>query len=624
MIAKYLSPKDLASLNQANYDLHYLLTPLLINLILDIKDEILVWAASRNRQAMVQFLLDNNASVTWRELEGARSAIDCAAKAGHVSIVEMLLRSGAVDCGSPRTRRRPIDFAAWGGHTTIVRMMLQYGAKVIRYENTQINGPLHWAAIRGHEPTIRLLLDHIRENEIDIAGVSGVTALHLAAASGSKSSLKLLLEKGADLHKVYHDGYGVLHFAAAAEAIDTDQRRILGITDFDSPRLRTPEQRAAAVGFLLRRGARVDTRCEQGRTPLIVAARYGHEAAARILLANGADHTARDKGSNTSLHVAAIFGHYTVVDLLLEAGADPGASNFEGAMPIGEAAIAGHVSVVARLLAAHGDAVLAPGGIGEIAFKFAAMGDSVAVIAFLLDKGVDVNARTYDGRTRLHDSAEDECEGDMAKLLLEKGADTTARDNQGDTPLHVAARNRYVLEDEENGHGSVGRLLVEHGADIEAIDKYGRTPLHLAAMAGRQMLVQFLLSKGADIAVQDSYSWTAFHWAVMARNIGVVTILLEAGADINHRIQQEKTILHEMASRGGRETSSSYSIWQIDWQGPWTSSPQRMEQWKKIIQLLLDKGIDSTATDVHGRTALSMAESRAWTVMVNILKAHNL
>lgn len=79
--------------------------------------------------------------------------------------------------------------------------MLQYGAKVIRYENSQINSPLHWAAIGGHEPTIRLLLDHIRENEIDITGVSGATALHLAAASASKSSLKLLLDKGADLHR---------------------------------------------------------------------------------------------------------------------------------------------------------------------------------------------------------------------------------------------------------------------------------------------------------------------------------------------------------------------------------------------------------------------------------------
>lgn len=50
---------------------------------------------------MVQFLLDNNASVTWRELEGAGSAIDCAAKAGLVSIIEMLLKNGAVGHNSP-------------------------------------------------------------------------------------------------------------------------------------------------------------------------------------------------------------------------------------------------------------------------------------------------------------------------------------------------------------------------------------------------------------------------------------------------------------------------------------------------------------------------------------------
>lgn len=102
----------------------------------------------------------------------------------------------------------------------------------------------------------------------------------------------------------------------------------------------------------------------------------------------------------------------------------------------------------------------------------------------------------------------------------------------------------------------------------------------------------------------------------MARDVGVVTILSEAGADIYHRIQQEKTILHE-----GLHRLTVYG--RLIWQGSCTGSLQLMEQWKKLIQLLLDKGINATTTDVHGRTALSMAESRVWAVMVNILKVHN-
>lgn len=42
-----------------------------------------------------------------------------------------------------------------------------------------------------------------------------------------------------------------------------------------------------------------------------------------------------------------------------------------------------------------------------------------------------------------------------------------------------------------------------------------------------------------------------------------------------------------------------------------------------MIQFLLDSGIDATAKDTSGRTALSMAESRAWAVMVDVLKPEN-
>ena len=60
------------------------------------------------------------------------------------------------------------------------------------------------------------------------------------------------------------------------------------------------------VAELLSQGGRVDAR-EQGFTPLLVAAQYGHTEVCELLLANGSDLEEREpKAQYTALHSAAI------------------------------------------------------------------------------------------------------------------------------------------------------------------------------------------------------------------------------------------------------------------------------------------------------------------------------
>jgi len=56
-------------------------------------------------------------------------------------------------------------------------------------------------------------------------------------------------------------------------------------------------------------------------TPLLYAAKNGHEAVVKVLLENGAELEAKDVDNLTSLLYAAIYGHEAVVTLL-EKGAD--------------------------------------------------------------------------------------------------------------------------------------------------------------------------------------------------------------------------------------------------------------------------------------------------------------
>ena len=77
----------------------------------------------------------------------------------------------------------------------------------------------------------------------------------------------------------------------------------------------------AVVKLLLEKGAELETKNTDGRTPLSYAARNGHEAVVELLLEKGAELETKDKDGETPLSYAARNGHEAVVKLLLEKGA---------------------------------------------------------------------------------------------------------------------------------------------------------------------------------------------------------------------------------------------------------------------------------------------------------------
>ena len=60
---------------------------------------------------------------------------------------------------------------------------------------------------------------------------------------------------------------------------------------------------------------------ETGSTPLLEAARFGHEDICRILIASGANLKAKDKNGKTALQLAIQGDHDDVVRVLKQAGA---------------------------------------------------------------------------------------------------------------------------------------------------------------------------------------------------------------------------------------------------------------------------------------------------------------
>ena len=68
-------------------------------------------------------------------------------------------------------------------------------------------------------------------------------------------------------------------------------------------------------------GANVNATDERGSTPLLEAARYGHEDICLVLVAAGANLKAKDKDGKTALMLAVQGDHEEVVRILRQAGA---------------------------------------------------------------------------------------------------------------------------------------------------------------------------------------------------------------------------------------------------------------------------------------------------------------
>jgi hypothetical protein len=154
---------------------------------------------------------------------------------------------------------------------------------------------LHLCAYFGMHfiPMIIRMLD--TQPKVDVYDSSGKTPLWWAAAKGHEAIVKLLLEKGADIDSKDNNNQTPLSWAAA-------------------------EGHEAVVKLLLKKGADADSKTNGRRTPLSRAAAYGHEAVVKLLLEKGANVDSED--NDTPLSWAAARGHKAVVKLLLEKGAN--------------------------------------------------------------------------------------------------------------------------------------------------------------------------------------------------------------------------------------------------------------------------------------------------------------
>ena len=166
------------------------------------------------------------------------------------------------------------------------------------------------------------------------------------------------------------------------------------LTGVDNKTQSMPLQATQTSG--MKGGVPVETRVWN---PLHSAAEGGNEVIIENLLSSGLDIDSRGNDGTTPLMVAAAKGEEKTVDLLLSKGADPFLKNFMGRNLLHAAAEGGNSSIMRSILSYDIDINSKDDESSATPLIIAVMHNHVEVVKYLLQKGADISLTTESNKS---------------------------------------------------------------------------------------------------------------------------------------------------------------------------------------------------------------------------------
>lgn len=190
---------------------------------------------------------------------------------------------------------------------------------------------------------------------------------------------------------------------------------------------------------LISNGSDINTRDEEGRSPLHIVVSQDALSATRALLAYKADIHAQDKQGDTPLHVVVTNSKNTTLINIVASKGDIAVQNKKGDTPLHAAVLADNMAAINALVG----------------------------VMYDRDKNI-INTQNYNGKTPLHLAA---AKGsiEVAKKLIQQGADVNATDKDGNTPLTGASEEMQAFLRRE------GAVVITEDAKKVAQEKWQKT-----------------------------------------------------------------------------------------------------------------------------------------------------
>ena len=618
----------------------------------------------------VSDLLSRGISLTHEKFKG--HTLDCAAN--NLSLLKLLLSGGIISIDDLGKDEATLLHLACFGYprADVVDYLLDFIDPNAR--TAQGETPLHQTVALGRfrreslDVVNRLLRAGANPNEADD---NGVTPLMLSVSL--PEVFQALLSAGADPSAVCNNGYSVL-YRAAMHSEDL-VRTLLALGESPSQtfgsKQTTPLHSAVSndefgvVKALIEYGADVNHRDATGVRPLNIATRRDFGDIVEWLLANGAvSSTQEEIDRATEQYRADQEREKANQQPLLKQTIDRGdISSFATTVRL---LMSGEnpqdIQQIAVEVVTHSDhatflSALVDLGLNlhhiDVGFTLlhdAALNNRMAIAEFLLDAGLDPNARTSDGRTmyqcalvsspelmqllrdrgmkmeldddiRDFDIAIENLKPKVAQWLLDNGGEINMITIKNvDLIKHVIKQDcsdslsflmdnglALVAHDEKigglnnllayavdkNAKNIVG-LLLEHKADPNAPSDDGKPVIYSALDVHNNTIIELLVKHGADVNLSAAvFGQSLLQEAITNGNAPIAQFLIKSGANVAHKGGfHEDTPLHCAAKRGYLETT----------------------------RMLISAGADPLCEDEQGKTALDIAVEHNRTEVARFLR----
>ncbi|XP_055519103.1 inversin isoform X1 [Leucoraja erinacea] len=298
----------------------------------DIEGKIpLHWAASNKETTAihtVKCILEaapTESLLNWQDYEG-RTPLHFAVAEGNEAVVDVLtLYEGCNITSYDNLFRTPLHWAALLGHAQIGYLLLERNKSGTIPSDSQGATPLHYAAQSNFGETVEVFLNH--PSVKDDPDLEGRTAFMWAAGKGSDDVLQTMLRVKSDIDINMADKYGgtALHAAVLAGHVST-------------------------LKLLLEYGAQVDAMDVMKHTPLFRACEMGHKEVIQTLIEGGGRMDLIDQDGHSPLHWAALGGNADVCQILIQNQINPNVQDFAGRTPLQCAAYGGYINCMAVLM----------------------------------------------------------------------------------------------------------------------------------------------------------------------------------------------------------------------------------------------------------------------------------
>lgn len=233
----------------------------------------------------------------------------------------------------------------------------------------------------------------------------------------------------------------------------------------------------------------IDNDPQRGGHAIHYACWGGHDHVIEWLLQSGATLDEKDLVGNSPLLYAVYGGNLNIVQQLLRRGRSLKETNNKGHSAVIQAACGGHQPLVEWLLA-NGASLHERDDVGNSAFLFAAWGGHLQLVNWLLHNGASLEETSDTGHTALLSAANSGAHNVVKWLYELKDVSLTQRNSNGDTALLLAAFG---------GHCDLLLWLLNRGCSLDERNEDGLDALLSACNGGHLSMVSASFS--ADVAL---------------------------------------------------------------------------------------------------------------------------